>query len=132
MALSFLVELLEEGLQSGLSLGISGETEDFQEALEVDLLAVAVLIDQSKDLLSITLETEHLDSGPQLERRDVAAPVVVEHVEAILELGDLVECQSRPDVLLQRSVGAGDSWGRCSGLGDCSGDSGLGYGSAHR
>lgn len=57
MALSFLVELLEEGLQSGLSLGISGETEDFQEALEVDLLAVAVLIDQSKDLLSITLET---------------------------------------------------------------------------
>jgi hypothetical protein len=57
VALSFLVELLEEGLQSGLSLGISGETEDFQEALEVDLLAVAVLIDQSKDLLSITLET---------------------------------------------------------------------------
>jgi len=57
VTLVLLVELLEEGLQGSLGLGVRGESEDFKEALEVDLLTLAVLVDQSKDLLSIMLET---------------------------------------------------------------------------
>jgi len=48
------------------------------------------------------------------------AILVVNYVKASSSL-DTCSTAVHPDVLLQPSVGAGDSWGRCSGLGDCSG-----------
>lgn len=57
VSLSILVELFEERLQGSLGLSIGRETEDLEEALEVDLLTLAVLVNQAQDLLSVTFQT---------------------------------------------------------------------------
>jgi hypothetical protein len=98
-ALALLVELLEDGLQSGLAGGVGVEAEDAEEGAEVHVARVPRVVDDPDDLLGLSLQAEGADRVHQLLHRDVSAAVVVEHVEHFLQLLHSVHGQLRSRVL---------------------------------
>lgn len=92
------VEGLEDGLEGGLVVGISSEAEDVEEGGEVDVSLVPCVVDDGEDLRGLSLEVERPDGVDELLSGDVAAAVVVEDVEDLLELADSVGIEALLDV----------------------------------
>ena len=89
------VELLEGGL--GLTVT---KAEDVEEEGEVNFLGSAVVADDVQDLLGLVIKAKCSDGVDQLFRRDVATVIVVEDVEALLQLCHVCLLHVLPCVLL--------------------------------
>lgn len=92
------VESLEDGLEGGLVVGISSESEDVEEGSEVNVSLVSCIVDDGEDLSGLSLEVEGPNGVDEFLSGDVAASVVIEDIEDLLELANSLGIEALLDV----------------------------------